>query len=198
MKSKLTKEQRKVLRIRNPKPEGIHTVTIRYDDQCGNGHNSFSITAEGRDMGGCCHEEVVEAFPYLEKFIKWHLTSSDGPMHYIANTVYHAKEHGPDRGWLYADLPGKGMECIKYGTPDELEKLAEDYAGHDIKTEVRLDAKSAKKAELNHARSSAVWPEATDKQLTVSGDALTRKLKARLPKLMKKFREDMIELGFTY
>lgn len=74
---------------------------IRFDDNCFNGHNSFAITASVEDtsqtrrhlrevMGGCCHDEIAKAFPELAPLIRWHLTSSDGPMHYIANTVYHA------------------------------------------------------------------------------------------------------------
>ena len=69
------------------------TATVRYDDRYRNGHNTFSITADiqrnGREYaGGCCHDEVAERFPELAPFIKWHLCSSDGPMHYVANTLY--------------------------------------------------------------------------------------------------------------
>lgn len=74
-------------------------ATVRYDDECGNGHNSFSITgkaweANNRrdcDTCGCIHDIIEQAFPELAPFIKWHLTSSDGPMYYIANTMYHAR-----------------------------------------------------------------------------------------------------------
>lgn len=76
------------------------TVEVRLDDSCGNGHETFSVTAERRDTrvperdnpvaAGCRHEEVTAVFPELKRLLKWHLTSTDGPMHYIANTVYHA------------------------------------------------------------------------------------------------------------
>jgi len=74
-------------------------ATVRWDDQCRNGHNSFSITgiidrySGGRwqdDSGGCIHDQIAKHFPGLEPLIKWHLSSSDGPMHYEANTIYHA------------------------------------------------------------------------------------------------------------
>lgn len=73
------------------------TAHIRFDDRCGNGHNTFSITAtvreEGRrDVGGCLHDDVARCFPALAPFIKFHLCSTDGPMHYIANTVYHVEQ----------------------------------------------------------------------------------------------------------
>lgn len=76
------------------------TATVRHDDSCGNGHNSFAITADGYELrgkrwvesfGGCCHDEVAKHFPELAPFIKWHLSSTDGPMHYVANTMYHAR-----------------------------------------------------------------------------------------------------------
>ena len=40
--------------------------------------------------GGCCHEEIVKHFPELEKYVKWHLFDYRGPMHYVANSMYHA------------------------------------------------------------------------------------------------------------
>jgi len=57
----------------------------------------FSITAEinrlhGRrwmeDAGGMLHGEVAMHFPMLEPYLKWHLVSTDGPMHYLENAQY--------------------------------------------------------------------------------------------------------------
>lgn len=77
-------------------------VDIRYDDQCGNGHNSFAITGTvykaGRRsdsawlVGGCVHEIIEKHLPHLAKYIKWHGVSSDGPMHFLANTLWHASD----------------------------------------------------------------------------------------------------------
>ena len=65
------------------------TATVRYDDQCGNGHNTFSITASTTDgCGGCLHDEIARYFPELAPLIAWHLVSSDGPLHYLENTMY--------------------------------------------------------------------------------------------------------------
>ncbi len=60
-------------------------VKIRYDDECGNGHNTFTITANiyekgkrggWRDhSGGCCHGEIAKRFPEFVHLIKWHLCS---------------------------------------------------------------------------------------------------------------------------
>lgn len=103
--SALTKNQKKELGYKLFIVDGetyrIKAI-IRYDDECGNGHNSFAITGNidikrknGTWGDYCCgsiHEQIAEHFPELAKYIKWHLVSSDEPMHYVANTVYHAKE----------------------------------------------------------------------------------------------------------
>jgi len=98
--SKLTKHQTKEL---GPKliagwGNGANiTATIRFDDNCGNGHNSFSITGEIRRPGtrdckacGMLHDEIGKAFPEILPLLKWHLMSTDGPMHYISNARYWA------------------------------------------------------------------------------------------------------------
>ena len=99
----LTKKQTKTFRkdITYYGEPARMTVTTRYDDQCGNGHNTFAITAnifvEGRwSTGGCLHDEIAREFPELEPLIKWHLCSTDGPIHYIANTVYHVRNRDLD------------------------------------------------------------------------------------------------------
>lgn len=104
------------------------TAKLRFDDQCGNGHNTFSITGDidrmgknGKwydDAGGCIHEELEKHFPELSKYIKWHLVSTDGPMHYIANTVYHVEQNKLDYAsssavWpdaTHEDLTAPGLE----------------------------------------------------------------------------------------
>ena len=102
MSSKLVKRQSRKLGPKKYKEGGVNfriTANVRHDDQCGNGHNTFSITGEisrqarnGRwmeDSGGCIHDEISRHFPELRPLIKWHLCSTDEPMHYVANTVYH-------------------------------------------------------------------------------------------------------------
>lgn len=81
-------------------PRSWITATVRHDDNCGNGHNTFSITGELYEGGepvafGCLHDEIAAHFPTLAPLIKWHLCSTDGPLHYIANTLYLAG----DRDW---------------------------------------------------------------------------------------------------
>lgn len=148
-------------------------VNLRYDDDCKNGHNSFSITADIFEPGGsrnepsiqhksgrrlrltscgCQHDEILKHATKYAPFIKWHLTSSDGPMYYIENTKYWA----------------------------------------EIATGARKAEQSPEKA-AEYARSTAVWPDATLGQL-LDKDAML----ARLPALMADFKAAIESLGFTY
>jgi hypothetical protein len=89
-------------------PGAVITATVRFDDRCGNGHNTFSITADvttpesraRRDIqaGGCLHDEIIAAFPELAPLIKWHLVSTTGPMHYVENTMYWLGRRGYTNG----------------------------------------------------------------------------------------------------
>ena len=82
------------------------TAIVRHDDNCGNGYNTFSITGDiyrkannGRWIGecfGCIHDYISLHFPQLKPFIKFHLCSTNGPLHYIANTIYWAKQKNFD------------------------------------------------------------------------------------------------------
>lgn len=71
---------------------------IRFDDQCGNGHNTFTLTgsawAKGNfrqndpDTCGSIHDLLSKAFPELKHLIKWHGVTSDGPLAYLGNTLF--------------------------------------------------------------------------------------------------------------
>ena len=117
---------------------GRGRVVLRFDDRCGNGHNTFSITVDAQHFGGCMHAEIAEVFPEYAHLIKWHLVSTDGPLHYIANTLFHARN-----------------------------------------------------GQLRAARSSAVAPEATLDQLQDEDW-----LNARLPALLRGFRDEMKLIGW--
>jgi hypothetical protein len=191
------------------------TVTARYDDQCGNGHNSFGITADIREggreyMGGCRHDEVAKHFPELAPFIKWHLTSSDGPMHYGANVAYHAgdrdcwglrkgefRQHtsrGPNQNGGIEGVPNWVLEL-----PD---RQSRDVYATKKPAPVTLEWQpygrtgEGKERDLDAARSCAAWPDATDEDLTAPG--LEQRLMDRLPSLMAEFKKAMESLGFVY
>lgn len=114
--SKVTRQQYKSFGPRPVEGYGKNAAIwahVRYDDECGNGHNSFAITGTVRVGGrrepvacGCLHEDIALAFPELAPFIKWHSCDSNGPMHYLSNTLYNAgdrdcwgKRKGEPRAW---------------------------------------------------------------------------------------------------
>lgn len=186
--SVLVKQQNKVYLHRGD--DIVVEATVRWDDKCGNGHNSFSIVADVYDrehmspcepcmrsangkrlwLGacGCCHDIVRKYLPELAKYIKWHLVGSDMPLHYVENVTYLA---GDKDCWGLA----KGEVSEKSGHIGE-----------------------GKERELDGAREAAVWPDATDEQLSVPKDELKQALLDRLPALMKEFKADVEELGFVY
>lgn len=182
-------------------------VTVRHDDQCGNGHNTFSVTADiriERDSrwaeysGGMCHEAVAKHFPEIAPYLKWHLTSTDGPMHYLANAEYHALQHGPTHAWVYYTGPSdplnigeRGERLIGY-VKAEVAVKAERHPDY----RVEWDMKTTKERNLAYARSSAVWPDATDEDLTAPG--LRERLLNRLPALMAEFKAAVESFGMTY
>jgi hypothetical protein len=261
--SKLTKQQYKSFGPRPIKGYGKGAAIwahVRYDDECGNGHNSFGITGtvlvpHQRDIaaGGCLHDEIAKAFPELAKYIKWHLCSSDGPMHYVANTRYFAGDRdcnglvkGEPSSWEYGvrfdivpithrirakfwrflkERSGTGDFQVvavaherepKTFTPNYTfvgfgdkwyecpfhDKTAADKFCEAMNTckvtflEVPVAFSEGKERELDKARSAAIWPDATDEDLTAPG--LEDRLNARLPKLLEEFRHDVEELGFTW
>lgn len=197
------------------------TATVRYDDECGNGHNSFAITAViarpgARDCEACgsLHEEIARIFPELAPLIKWHLVSSDGPMHYLAKVVFHASDRD-HRGLL----KGEKRQLVNGRSNQPVwQRVMRDGAGHKVsggsgnckdspeKPAETLTADwepvwiegEGKARELDHARSSAVWPDATDAELMQAPEALQAALLARLPGLMVEFKAAVESLGFTY
>lgn len=188
-------------------------ATVRWDDQCGNGHNTFSITghvtvpnALNWAACGCLHEEISKGFPELAPLIKWHLTSSDGPMHYVANTVYLAGErdhHGLLKDERRQIRNGRtGLPCWILEASADLEKYVDALERPTAEATLRYvpleEVGEGKARELNAARSAAVWPEATDAELSAPAEELTAKLLARLPALMEALKRDVEALGFVY
>jgi len=254
------KEQGQTFRIR---------CEIRYDDECNNGHNTFAITGDIQEhirnrwahyASGCIHENIEKHFPEYRHLIKWHLVSSDGPMHYIANTCYHASNldcNGKLKGEAYRferSLKFNGSPFV-YKPKNNLLKFIDEVGlnypwadaellavehdksgGYDFKPQYTLAAMpvvkwhecpfkdlqeannfiygmtqckveivsiataygEGKEREFEAARSSAVWPEATEEQLSLPKTELTELLTARLPALLAEFKKDVEALGFTY
>lgn len=182
------------------------SVELRFDDNCRNGHETFSITGEVRSLarweaGGCLHDDIAKVFPELAPLIKWHLTSTDGPMHYVANTCYHAGDrdcNGLRKGERKPILgPDKVPTWVPKVTPERVK-------GHVQPVPVLVDYElwcregEGKERDLAAARSCAVWPDATDEELCQERPQLEAALKARLPALLAEFKQAMLEIGFIY
>ena len=195
MESKLVKHQTKKYRVDYNDEQGnprVLVATVRHDDECNNRHNSFAITGtlydrtepvrgeqqsaihkpSGKQLWvgacGCLHEEIEKHIPELAKYLKWQLCSTDGPMHYIANTLY----------WLGY----KGRCDGRYDSPPNLKyargtaawpELPESYICHP---DVRL---------------LKITRDAAEKEITSA-------LEARLPALLIEFKHDVEELGLVF
>lgn len=197
------------------------TVEMRFDDECNNGHETFAITATLTDSsvrrdrgivaGGCLHDDIAKWFPELRSLIRWHLVSTDGPLHYIANTVYLA---GDRDAWGLRSGESRQIRNGKTGLPCwRLEHAAGSkykagayYDGETPPDDVPtlewvplMQVGEGKPRELDAARSCAVWPEATDEELCADPETLRVALDARLPGLLAQFRHDMTEIcGFVW
>jgi hypothetical protein len=248
------------------KPAGHSVeVNVRFDDNCDNGHETFAITGvlyQGfKDVAhGCIHDEIAETFPELQPLLKWHLCSTDGPMHYLENTLYLAGnrdhwgllegepstnpchmryfvqfgdvpiKHKVDK-WLKEFIEGhlaehrvfvpeavlhsRAHEGFKprwrfYGMSGEWQNApfktaaeAEQWALSLNTIEVSFSAESTlvgtgKARELDAARRTAIWPEATDDELCADRFVLSKLLLARLPQLLSEFKQTMTACGFIY
>lgn len=191
------------------------SAELRFDDNCNNEHESFSITATGHEwdskgaywrdsFGGCCHEQIAKHLLALAPLIKWHLTSTDGPMHYEVNTVYHAgdRDHnGLRKGEVRQIRNGKtgALAWIMKGAQTQYHDGEMPPTGTvSLQWEPWNRIGEGKARELDFARSSAVWPDATDAELMQEPEALKAALRARLPALLADFQDAMRGAGFVW
>jgi hypothetical protein len=218
--SKLVKCQQQETAWKEYKQQGTTCrirVHLRYDDQCGNGHNTFSITARGQGKArnghwedsfcGCCHEKIAKRFPKLKHLIQWHGCTSKGVLGYIANTTYHAGNrdyNGLLKGEKRQIISGSsGLPCWELkNTCEELPRHAEGLTkpeGRAILEYVPLyKIGEGKERKFDYARETAIWAEATDEQLSLPKEELAMLLEERLPALMIEFKSAMESQGFVY
>jgi len=184
--SVITKHQFKDLSI--DVEDGRLDIRFRYDDDCGNGHNSFAMTGDLYDrpdripheankmthvgkrwLGscGCLHDDILAntinggggfSSIVFKKAEMFHHTSSDSPMYYLENILYHAKAHPPIDGYLYFE--DKALElrpqCMKAGTLVEMDKMA---VTDPKRYSVKVDEKSFKILDIGGVRSCGMWPK---------------------------------------
>ena len=122
-------------------------IKVRLNDECKNGHQDFSITADAYKgnlntdrnflYGGCCHEEILKVEPSLKMFVDLHLCDYTGaPMHASANGFYHLKN-----GFNNTKPNDKKFKiefCEYYRiTPQQFEKLS--YSENEIRFSYNLE-----------------------------------------------------------
>lgn len=266
--SVLTKNQVKVF-SKNVVSEGQNfeiELEIRYDDECNNGHNTFSITMAGYkihkngrkelEFWGWEKENIKKYFPEFEKHLKWHQFTSEGPTYYIENTLYFAGDrdvYGRKKGEpesfsskvKFATFPvmfsfsEKFIDSLKSYDVQKLEILEVLYSSEEEKAKfksrftfscyackwyecpfdsfasasrflkavktikfeivkVPTSFSKGKERDFENARISAMWPEATDEQLSLPPDKLKQILSDRLSGLIEEFKKDVEELGFVF
>lgn len=202
----------------------VLAMVVRWDDSCGNGSNSFFARLEiinaltDKVSEGFCPDDappkVRASVPArIRDLPRWNGCHPFGPWYYIENTRYHAGDrdcNGLLSGETRQIRNGKtGELCWKRGYVNEagevVEGLPPQYADgptqpHHPKLTVAYvpwnRVGEGKARELNHARSTAIWPDATDEDLIAPG--LEDRLKARLPALLVEFRKVVESLGFTW
>jgi hypothetical protein len=159
------------------------TARVRHDDECKNGHNSFAITGDidcwngylwEEDSGGCIHDEIRTHFPELAPFIKWHLTSTDEPMHYVANALYWL-------GWCGFCDPAK------HNSPPNLEHAREAAVWPELPAS--FICPDPNPDWLRHGQPTLWEPERL---------RIEQVLKDRLPALMAEFKRDVLSLGLEF
>lgn len=206
-------------------------VTMRFDDACKNGQNSFAITAKiSSPDGNTCgylHNEIAVIFPELQPFLQWHLVDTRGPLHYIANTLFHASDRdcyglrageraaivswdGSPRWTLEAIndervLFSKALgEAALAAATVPLYLVEKEFTGETPPPAPILAWKplervgKGKERDLESARISAVWPEAADEELLQDPAVLQAVLERRLPALISAFKEAIVGAGFLW
>jgi hypothetical protein len=238
------------------------TALVRFDDDCRNGHCTFSVSGSysqgsGRNKrggGGQITQVIAEAFPVLAPLLKWGLWSTDGGLHYAANAVYLAgdrdchghragepssfsnavrfggnpikhklgmkfveflKAHAPEfdfevlaiehrdakmysSKYTFGGYADKWYECPFDTEPEALDFLRALQTHSPTFLEVATAWSTGKIRELDAARRTANWPDATDEELSAEPDVLRARLLERLPALLVEFRAAVESLGFDY
>lgn len=191
------------------------TIRIRWDDQCGNGHNTLSVCGEvaqrnwrGRwelVSAGQCTDKLRSTFPELAYLLPWHLCSSDGPLHYETNAVYLAGDrdhHGLRKGEKRQIRDGKtgalAWVLEDSGAPKYVDGPECPPAPAPLRYVPWCRVGEGKARELDAARSAAIWPDATDAQLMAEPEELRAMLRARLPRLLSELRRTVETIGFLW
>ncbi len=179
----------------------------------------FSITGETWELGkprkerysnGCGALTLGDYVPELAHLDKYHLVSTEQPMHYIANALYHAsnRDHngllkgekrqikngktGQPAWHLVAVNRETGEEVELYTLDKTTNSVEQPYCKYTLEYRPWCIIGEGKEPDLQAARNSACWPDAE------LWDFTKEKLEARLPELMKQFKQDVEAAGIKW
>lgn len=118
-------------------------IKIRLNDECKNGHQDFSITADiyqkGKPKidrylicGGCCHDEILKARPDLKIFVDLHLSDYNGVPYAVESGFYHLRN---------------GFNSI----PIESDKFKDEFCEYYRITPAQFDELNKSKNQLQYA-----------------------------------------------
>lgn len=182
----------------NPDSEKILTVKMELDRR-GFRMNLFGNYSPYYHL----HDNVEYYFPELKHLLKWCGIGLDMPTHYYTNTLYHAGDldynnlrKGEVSAYRYNVRVNGGL-VFDETTPkhnllkkEEAEEMAQRVKGEIVPVGWLIS--EGKERNFDAARHSAIWPEATDEELSLPKAELFKLLKARLPALMADFKKDML------
>lgn len=117
----------------------IVKIKMSCDDECKNGHDTFSITGEvykpntkvfsDRNMisCGCVHDDILEARPDLKLLVDLHLSDGDGsPIFAIENGWYHLCQN-INTGAKYLRISTNEANALRNGTKEDFIKWVEAH-----------------------------------------------------------------------
>ena len=182
-------------------------VTLSWWDLCKNGHNSFFIRSHAyvkksvldtdlrKEYYQLTQQDVDVYFPQLKKAYAYYraLFSPYGPLYYFENTTYQAgavdcwgTKAGEQRKTAEGLLKWRNSSGFKLHFGDKTDEFCVPILGE------------GKKRDLDAARNSSFWPDATDEELSLERSALLELLEMRLQGIMTNFKSFIEKLGFEY
>lgn len=199
-------------------------ASVRWDDCCANGSNSFHYGLDiyiGTEDRCSAHYCVYDAPAHIlanvpasiSSLARWNGCHPFGPWYYIENTLFMASDRDPNKlrkGERRQLRNGKtGQPCWRLKAVDADGQETSLRIGGIVDADeppppppLRLEYLPVwvegvgKEPQLDSARRSAIWPDATDEELMA--DDLEDKLRARLPALLVEFRKVVEGLGLTW
>lgn len=115
--------------------------------------------------------------------------------------IPHKKE--PGKNYNFKPKYTFNRECEWYQCPFDYKFQADDFRKalcnypYEI-VKIPTAWSEGKERDLQAARDCAVWPEATDEQLMLPKEELTKLLEARLPALIEQMKKDLTDAGLFW